>query len=57
MEKKSFEGGSYCKGSDWECMVVELNMQYCGHIFKNSFETYKTFLKRIFTGFERKVDV
>ena len=38
-------------------MVVELNMKYCGHIFKNSFETYKTFLKRIFTGFERKVDV
>ena len=38
-------------------MVVELNMQYCGHIFKDSFETYKTFLRRIFTEFERKVDV
>ena len=32
-------------------------MEYCGQIFKDSFETYKTFLRRIFTEFERKVDV
>ena len=38
-------------------MVVELNMQYCAQFFQDSFETYKTFLRRIFTDFGRKVDV
>ena len=33
------------KGSDRLCMVVELRMQYSGEILKNSFETYKTFLR------------
>ena len=32
----------------------ELNMEYCGQIFWDSFET---FLRRIFSEFERKVDV
>ena len=31
-------------------------MQYCGQIFQDSFKTYKTILRRIFTEFERKVD-
>ena len=43
------------KGSDRQCIVVKLNMQYCGQIFKDLFETYKMFLRRIFTEFERKV--
>ena len=30
------------KGSDRLCKVVELSMQYCGQILKDSFETYKT---------------
>ena len=38
-------------------MVVELNMQYWGQFFLDSFEKYKTFLRRIYTEFERKVDV
>ena len=33
---------------------VELNMLYCEKIFQDSFETHKTFLRRIF---KRKVDV
>ena len=37
-------------------MLVKLRMQYCGEIFQNSFETYKTFYD-IITEFERKVDV
>ena len=37
-------------------MVVELSMQYCGQILWDSFETYKTILRRIFTEFDRKVD-
>ena len=31
-------------------------MQYCGQILKDSFETYKTILRYIFTEFDRKVD-
>ena len=31
------------KGSDWQCMAVELRMWYRGDIFQDSFETYKTF--------------
>ena len=31
-------------------------MQYCGQIFEDSFETYKTILRRIFTEFNRKVN-
>ena len=38
-------------------MVVKLSMQYCGQIFYDSFETYKTFPWYIITEFERKVDV
>ena len=45
------------KGSDRQCMVVELKMQYCGKTFQKSFETYKTFPRCIITEFERKVDV
>ena len=37
-------------------MVVELRMQSCGQILWDSFETYKTILRRIFTEFDRKVD-
>ena len=33
----------FVKGSDWQCMVVELRMQYFGEIFQDSLETYKTF--------------
>ena len=45
------------KGSDRQCMVVALSMQYCGNFCQGSFETHKTFLRRIFTKFKRKVDV
>ena len=38
-------------------MVVELSMLYSGQIFFDSFETYKTVLRRIFTEFKSKVDV
>ena len=38
-------------------MEVELNMQYSGHISQDLFETYKRFLRCIYTEFERKVDV
>ena len=44
------------KGSDRLCMVVKLSIQYCRHILKDSFETYKTILRRIFNEFECKVD-
>jgi len=38
-------------------MVVELSMQYCRHLFYDSFETPKTFPQSIITEFECKVDV
>ena len=34
----------------------KLRMQYCGQILKDSFETNKTILRRIFTEFDLKVD-
>ena len=34
---------------------IELSMQDCRDIFKESFETYTTILRCIFTEFERKV--
>ena len=37
-------------------MVVELRMQYCDEIIKDSFETYKTLEWCIITEFERQVD-
>ena len=37
-------------------MVVELSVQNCGKILKDSIETYETILRRIFTEFDRKVD-
>ena len=40
------------KGSDRQCMVVKLSMQYCGQ-----FETYKTFPRCIITEIECIVDV
>jgi len=45
------------KGSDRQCMVVELSMQCCGQVFWDSFETYKTFQRCIITEFACKVDV
>ena len=33
-------------------LVVKLSMQYCELIFKDSFETYKTFPRCIVTEFE-----
>ncbi len=38
-------------------MVVELRMQLCGKHFLESFETYKTFLRRIISEFKCRVDV
>ena len=38
-------------------MVVEPRMEYCGKLFKDSFETYTTFQWRIIIEFERKVNV
>ena len=38
-------------------MVVKLCMQYCGKNFKDSFETYKMFLRSIINEFKSKVDV
>ena len=38
-------------------MVVELRMQYCDEIIKDSFETYKTFPGCLVTEFEWKVGV
>ena len=35
------------KGSDRQCIVVELRMQYCEDIFKHSFETYETFPSKV----------
>ena len=40
MRKLLIEG---FKGSDRLSMVVQLRMQYCGEIFQDSFETWKTF--------------
>ena len=37
-------------------MVVELSMQYYGQIIYDSFDAYKTILRRIYTEFDRKVD-
>ena len=45
----------YFKGSERQCIVVELRLQYGGQIFHDSFETYNTILRRIFTAFDRKV--
>ena len=28
------------KGSDWQCLEVELSMQCCGKLLSESFETY-----------------
>ena len=33
------------------------SVQYCGHIFQESFETYGTFLQCKITAFECKVEV
>ena len=38
-------------------MGVELSMQYCGQILKDSFETYKTFPRCMITEFKCIVDV
>ena len=48
---------SVIKGSDRLCKVVELSMQSCGQILKDSFETYETVTRSINPEFERKVDV
>ena len=48
---------NWVKGSDRQCMVVELRLQYCRKSFQDSFETYQTFPLCIITEFERKVDV
>ena len=45
------------KGTDRLCKVVELSMQCCGKILKDSFETYKTFPRCKITEIEPKVDV
>ena len=37
-------------------MVVELSVQYCGQILYDSFETYKTILRRIIMQFDREID-
>ena len=47
----------FVKGSDRQCMVVELSMQYCKKSFLKSFDTQKTFPRCMITEFERKVDV
>ena len=38
---------SFLQGSDRQCMVLDLRMQYLRKSFKDSFETYKTFIIRI----------
>ena len=47
----------YFKGSDRQCKVVELNMQCCGKLILDSFETYKTFSRSVNPEFELKFDV
>ena len=36
------------KGSERQCMVIKLRMQYCGEFFQESLETSETFLRCIF---------
>ena len=48
--------GINLKGADWQCMVVELRIQYCDDIFQDSVEPYKTFCQCVITEIQLKVD-
>ena len=57
LDPKKFKWWCCLKGViGYYSKVVELILHYCGQILYDSFETYKTILRRIFTELDGKVD-